>query len=99
MGTAVAFRPDDGPIERVDPKNFYNGSQVEKVWIDEYREIPDNAWKELAECLDYPESDLAEFYGHLAHDKEGGIVDRWNTKSLQLWDDLHERQFYVRQKK
>ena len=53
----------------------------------------------MAECRDYPEHDLAEFYQMLAQDKEGAIVDDWNMKSLNLWDDLHERKFYVRRKK
>lgn len=54
--------------------------------------------RKMTECADYPQADLAEFYEMLAQD-ENGVVDHWNTKSLQLWDDLHERKFYVGRKK
>ena len=55
--------------------------------------------RKLAECYDYPEPDLAEFYDHLANYSRSRLDSRWARKAEKLRWGRRERTFYVRRQK
>ena len=48
-GIAIKVIRLDGSVRRIDPNDFYKYPQRltnEKVWVDEWREIPESVWKD-----------------------------------------------------
>lgn len=54
--------------------------------------------RKMAQCQDYPESDLAEFYEILAHSENPDAV-YWSLKAVDLWEQHTIRHFSVRREK
>jgi len=54
--------------------------------------------RKMAQCTDYPEPDLADFYYYLAHCDLEEIELRWVRKAFYLQKRIKVGQSYVRRK-